>query len=157
MTGCRARVCAAAMRKVLLLSLLLFWPTRAQELVTNGDFGSGASPVDTARSDGTYTLISIADSAIASFPGTKTTALQMMPGSSVTINGDAVRHPKVGWYKVQFFAFVHPSYSGSTTSTFSVDVTDSTGAIISQRPYLIPFRTARGEWLHYNEWVPCNR
>ena len=147
------------MRKVLLLrrllSLLLFGRSRAQELVTNGDFGPGASPVDTARSDGAYALVTIADS--AAFPGTTTTALQMMPGSSVTINGDAVRHPKVGWYKVQFFAFVHPSYSGSTTSTLSVDVTDSDGAVISQRPYLIPFRAARGEWLHYNEWVPCNR
>ena len=136
-----------------LLSLICW--ARAQELVNNGDFGPGSSPVDSVGSRGTYATISGAD--VVPFPGTKTTALRMMPGSVVTINGAAEQHPKVGWYKVQFFVYVHPTYSGSITSVFSVQVTDSAGSVISPRPYRIALRRARGEWLHYNEWVPCNR
>jgi hypothetical protein len=99
-------------------------------------------------------MISGAD--VKSFPGTKTTALQMMPGAGVTVTGATADHAKVGWYNVQFFAWVHPSYSGSTAAAVSVDVM-AAGAVVSLRQYGISLRSARGEWLHYNEWVPCNR
>eukprot|EP01043_Picozoa_sp_COSAG02_P052518 COSAG02_NODE_5670_length_4141_cov_14.390648_2_plen_923_part_00 len=149
---------ASAARKDFLLQrllglLLCCWAHG--ELVYNGDFGPGPSPVDSAGSSGTYTHISGAD--VASFPGTKTTALRMMPDSVVTINGRAEPHSKVGWYKVQFFVYAPATYRSSTTSAFSVQVVDAAGAVVSPRTYPIPLRSARGQWLHYNEWVPCNR
>lgn len=140
---------------VALLVLCVSQLVLAEELVSNGDFGPGVSSVDPG-STGTYSGISGAD--MMPFPGTKTTALRLMPGSAaVTITAANRAHTKVGWYRVQFFVYVHPAYRGSTASAFTIDVVDSAGAVVSLHPYAIPLRSARGEWLHYNEWVPCNR
>lgn len=140
-----------------LLSILMYcWSTEGEELVRNGDFDPDQTlHVDGSGSSGTYGGITGID--VAPFPGDKTTALQMLPGSVVTITGESKHHDKVGWYKVQFFVHVHHSYSGETSSAFSVDILDSTSAVVSLHSYRIPLRGARGEWLHYSEWVPCNR
>ena len=146
---------AAAPRLLLALPLLGAPLCSSPELVANGDFGSGATPAVAAAgaNPGSITMISGAD--VFSFPGSKTTALQMMPGAAVTVTGATADHTKVGWYQVQFFAWVHASYSGSTAAV-SVDVlADDT--VVSLHEHGIPLRSTRGEWLHYSEWVPCNR
>ena len=149
-------------RHALALALLLLAsPALGQDLVTNGDFTSGVSALDGARSVGAFSSVRRSDDTMLAFPGTKTTALQLLPGAEVAINAALSTHLREGWYQIKFFLYVSADYTysggGASTTPLRVDVCDSSGAVISPREYRIPLRAARNEWLHYNEWVPVNR
>ncbi len=112
----------------------------AQELVSDGDFATHANKVTA----GQY---------MSEFPGTKTTALAVLPGSSaVAIVSDAAVKSSVGWYRVKFFAHALHGYANVPVT---VDVLDADGSPLAPA-FSIALRAARNEWLHYDEYVPCN-
>jgi hypothetical protein len=125
----------------LLLLLLGERPALAQEeLFADGDFATHAGRVTAGQF-------------MVEFPGVKTTALALLPGSSpVAITAAANTWGSSGWYRVSFFAHALHGYADLP---IVVDVLDAGGARLAP-PFSIPLRAARGEWLHYDEYVPCN-
>jgi len=96
----------------LALALLLASPALGQELITNGDFTSGVSALDGARSVGAFSSVRRSDDTMLAFPGTKTTALQLLPGAEVAINAATSTHLREGWYQIS-----SSSTSAPTTRT----------------------------------------
>eukprot|EP01044_Picomonas_judraskeda_P022541 COSAG03_NODE_5647_length_1203_cov_1.068841_1_plen_279_part_00 len=115
-------------------------PQQAQELVRDGDFATHSNKVTA----GQY---------MSEFPGFKNTALAVFPGSSpIVVLSDAAVKASRGWYRVRFFAHALHGY-GAVPLT--VDVLGADGAALAP-PFRIALRAARNEWLHYDEYVPCN-
>lgn len=110
-----------------------------QELVADGEFAAHPRKV----TQGSF---------MADFPGFTTTALAVLPGdSAVSVLSAANAQSQSGWYRVQFFAHALHGYSTSLT----VDVLDDGGTRLAP-PFAIRLRAPRNEWLHYDEFVPCN-
>ena len=110
-----------------------------QELVEDGDFREHPRRVS--------------GESLFDFPGSKDSGLSVQAGSSaVSIRSAAVTNPSGGWYRVQFFAHALPGYGDLPVI---VDVVGSDGSRLAPA-FSISLRAARGEWLHYNELVPCN-
>ncbi len=133
-------VCATRLWLWLLVLVgLLRRSALAQELVSDGDFATHPNRVTA----GQY---------MSEFPGFKTTAMAVLPGSSaVSIVSDAAIKSSAGWYRVKFFAHALHGY----TNVLTVDVLDADGSVLAPA-FSIALRAARNEWLHYDEFVPCN-
>jgi hypothetical protein len=136
--------------------------TCTDELVSDPDFSAGtgfASIVDSGRSSGTYSTVSAA-TGMESFPGDAQTALQLLPpasgGRTVTTLTTPTGYRSAGWFHVTCFVFV--SSGASAGASITVQVVDAAAAAVpGSAATPIPLRPIRGEWLHYDVWVPSNR
>ena len=132
----------------------------AAELVPlNRDFtSSSASPVNPAASRGSYGTVTRASGAMVTFPGTTTTALQLLPSTPSTtlvtlLTPSANR--AVGWFRVRGFFFLGAGYDGSDTPV-TVSAADAGGAdIVGTAPTVLQL-PRRNEWQHVDVWVPSN-
>ena len=104
----------------------------AQELVRDGDFATHERKVTA----GQY---------MSEFPGFKTTALAVLPGSSaVSIVSDQAVKTSVGWYRVKFFAHALHGYANVPVTLEVLDADDAPLA----PAFSIVLRAPRNEWLH---------
>jgi hypothetical protein len=123
----------------MLLPLLLVSAAQSQELISDGDFASHPRRVT-------------AGAFMVEFPGSKTTALAVLPtDSAATVVGASGTRSTIGWYRVQLFAHALHGYGDLP---LIVDVLGSGEQMAP--PFSIPLRPTRGEWLHYDVHVPCN-
>ena len=137
----------------LALALLLASPALGQDLITNGDFTSGVSALDGARSVGAFSSVRRSDDTMLAFPGTKTTALQLLPGAEVAINAALSTHLREGWYQIKFFLYVSADYTYSGGGAWG-SISDKSTNFTSTWPFGSGRRErSKVNRLIWNPWV----
>jgi cysteine-rich repeat protein len=153
--------CSTWLMPLVLLLALLSSVATGQELLTNRDFqaaGTSSPPLDLPRCTGTYVRVDLSSEAMPTFPGNVATAIKASP--SITATQVALTSPlaarAVGWYRARWFLHVAAAYDGRERSLITVDVVDGSGTTVPGGSTSITLRSARGQWLHYDHWVPSN-
>ena len=150
------------LRLLLLLALASCFCCGSSNLVADPSFIAMASGdhrvLDRSRSAGSYSYVNLVGAdGQSEFPGRLTSALELLPQGGLSAAAIVTRRPpthaELGWYRVQFYIRLEANYNGDLGAVV-VTVLDRDGGDVLDHP--IELRSWKGEYLHYDQWVPCN-
>ena len=160
----RGQWVSAAVAALVLSCLAAATATDGTELLADRNFFL-LSSVDRANSAGTYSSVR-AGADMAEFPGTISSALELLPAGGrtkvVLSSREPPRTQELGWYRISMHVRMSFDYNGGAdwtavqhTDTVKITVLGSTGEAVLVFPFVLRSYW-KGEYLHYDEWVPCN-